>query len=159
MTSHETDEYKSTKRKLKTISFILLTVGGLLIVIGGMSILTSFSSFPDMNSMDSFQLGEFIGGFAVGGFALVIGFAMFAFGIQLFMTANARAIAKYAATETAPAVSITTEAVASGLSKGLKGSGVGLGSSDREVIKIKCRNCGYLETEDADFCSKCGERM
>jgi len=100
-----------------------------------------------------------IPGFAIGGFALVLGFAMFAFGAQLFMTANARAISKYAATEAAPAVSITTEAVASGLSKGLKGSNIGLGSSDREVIRVKCRNCGYLETEDAEFCSKCGKQV
>ena len=100
-----------------------------------------------------------MGTFIIGGIALFIGFAMFGFGLQLFLTANARAISKYAATEAAPAASIMTEAVASGFSKGMKGSGIGLGSSEREVIRIKCRNCGYLETEDADFCSKCGQRM
>jgi len=26
-------------------------------------------------------------------------------------------------------------------------------------VRIKCRNCGYLETEDAEFCSKCGQRL
>ena len=27
----------------------------------------------------------------------------------------------------------------------------------KEVVKIKCRNCGSLEAEDAAFCRKCGQ--
>jgi hypothetical protein len=162
MTSYDTDEYRSTKRKLKIIAAFLIVIGGILVIFGGINIFTAFTSFPDINSMDSFQPGEFMGAFFIGGIALVFGFAMCAFGFQLFLSANARAISRYAATETAPAASIMSEAVASGFSKGMKGGSFGLGSlgsSDREVIKIKCRNCGYLETEDADFCSKCGESM
>jgi hypothetical protein len=162
MTSYETDEYKSTKTRLKIVSFCLMVVGAVLVIIGGSNILGSFTSFPDVSSMESFNAGEFMGGFFIGGITLVFGFALLGIGVQLFLTANARAISKYAATETAPATSIMTEAVASGFSKGMKGSGFGLGglgSSEREVVKIKCRNCGYLETEDADFCSKCGQRI
>lgn len=33
----------------------------------------------------------------------------------------------------------------------------GLGA--REVVKVRCRGCGYLETEDARFCSGCGAPM
>src|SRR3989304_6132007 len=29
--------------------------------------------------------------------------------------------------------------------------------SAKEVVKIKCRNCGSLEAEDAAFCRKCGQ--
>lgn len=29
----------------------------------------------------------------------------------------------------------------------------------REVIKIKCRECGELNEEDAKFCKKCGEKL
>ena len=32
-------------------------------------------------------------------------------------------------------------------------------TKSKEIIKIKCRKCGYLETEDADFCSKCGKKL
>ncbi|HWM52163.1 MAG TPA: hypothetical protein VNP71_03265 [Thermoplasmata archaeon] len=28
-----------------------------------------------------------------------------------------------------------------------------------EVVKVKCRNCGNLEMEDAAFCRKCGEPL
>jgi ribosomal protein L40E len=32
-------------------------------------------------------------------------------------------------------------------------------ASMREVVRIKCRNCGSLEAEDAAFCRKCGKPL
>jgi len=29
----------------------------------------------------------------------------------------------------------------------------------KEVVKVKCRNCGNLEMEDATFCRKCGQPL
>jgi len=29
----------------------------------------------------------------------------------------------------------------------------------KEVVRIKCRNCGSLEAEDASFCRKCGNPL
>ena len=29
----------------------------------------------------------------------------------------------------------------------------------KEVVKVKCRECGHLDEEDAEFCSKCGKRI
>jgi len=29
----------------------------------------------------------------------------------------------------------------------------------KEVVKVKCRNCGNLEAEDATYCRKCGEPL
>ena len=29
----------------------------------------------------------------------------------------------------------------------------------KEIVKIKCRNCGSLEAEDAAFCRKCGKPL
>jgi hypothetical protein len=29
----------------------------------------------------------------------------------------------------------------------------------KEIIRIKCRNCGTLNDEDAAFCKKCGEEL
>ena len=31
--------------------------------------------------------------------------------------------------------------------------------STKEVVRIKCRNCGTLEAEDAAFCRKCGKPL
>ena len=30
---------------------------------------------------------------------------------------------------------------------------------EKEVVKVKCQECGHLEDEDAEFCSKCGKRI
>ena len=74
-------------------------------------------------------------------------------------------ISRYYAHETAPAIARNSEAMAEGLRRagGLK---INIESRDltsstqvREVVKVKCRACGYLETEDATFCSKCGGRV
>ncbi|WP_366180670.1 hypothetical protein ABXS69_00405 [Actinomyces timonensis] len=35
----------------------------------------------------------------------------------------------------------------------------GLGGGAEPQIRVRCRSCGYLETEDATFCSGCGARM
>lgn len=32
-------------------------------------------------------------------------------------------------------------------------------SKEREIIKIKCRSCGALNDEDANFCDNCGEKL
>lgn len=32
-------------------------------------------------------------------------------------------------------------------------------SPAKEVVKVKCRNCGSLEAEDAAFCRKCGQAL
>jgi hypothetical protein len=32
-------------------------------------------------------------------------------------------------------------------------------NSAKEVVRIKCRNCGTLEAEDAAFCRKCGKPL
>lgn len=32
-------------------------------------------------------------------------------------------------------------------------------SAPKETIKVKCRNCGSLEAEDAAYCNKCGKPM
>lgn len=35
----------------------------------------------------------------------------------------------------------------------------GNGSEGNTVIKVRCPHCGYLESEDAVYCSKCGRSM
>jgi len=33
------------------------------------------------------------------------------------------------------------------------------GKEQKEIIKIRCRNCGALNDEDAKFCKSCGREM
>lgn len=32
-------------------------------------------------------------------------------------------------------------------------------SANKEIIKIKCRNCGTLNDEDSTYCKSCGEKL
>ncbi len=32
-------------------------------------------------------------------------------------------------------------------------------ATPKEVVKVKCRNCGNLEAEDATYCRKCGQPL
>lgn len=41
----------------------------------------------------------------------------------------------------------------------LAGLGADRGAAAEPQIRVRCRACGYLETEDATFCSGCGARM
>jgi len=57
--------------------------------------------------------------------------------------------ASLTAGETAGAFEVTAGAAGRGLKAGL---GEAAGST---VVKLRCRECGYLETEDAKYCSRC----
>ena len=59
-------------------------------------------------------------------------------------------VSEYAASEMAGAV----EHAAGAVGRGLSASGVG-----GAVVKVRCRGCGYLESEDARFCSSCGDAV
>lgn len=38
-------------------------------------------------------------------------------------------------------------------------SNVDTKSANKEIIKIKCRNCGTLNDEDSTYCKSCGEKL
>jgi hypothetical protein len=95
--------------------------------------------------------------FPIGVFFIMIGFAMIYY-------SQLRRITSFVATETAPAMTTTTHAAGDGLMSGINEAGgikinvAGSGATN-EVIKIKCRNCGYHESIDAEYCSKCGNKI
>ena len=151
-------EYEEKKKSIRIIGIILLVVGVALFLFGISNIFTVFTTPTDWDNFAQ-QSSNMMGSFVIGGFSVVIGFALIGIGFQMYFATHIRGISRFSARETAPATEIMTEAVASGLSRGFSKEGGGPFSASKEVIKVKCRNCGYLETEDADFCSKCGERM
>jgi len=131
---------KIAKRgKIMIILGLIIIVTGIILVVSGIT------------SQGLFGLT------VAGGFSIVIGFAIAGFGGQFLFASKAGKITQYFAKESSPAMKTTSEAVADGIASGLKKHGMGIGQ--KEVIKVKCRNCGYLETEDAEFCSKCGKSL
>ena len=152
-------EYQEMKAKAMRVSKTLIGIGIVIFAIGvGIFIwgMTEFGDF-DLGPTPIFKM-------AGGGFAFVIGFGMATIGFQIRLAANAGKISRYFAKATGGSMKYTTEQVTDGFATGLENHGMGIGGlggmgSGENVIKVKCRNCGFLETEDAEFCSKCGERI
>jgi len=133
--------------KEKTNTRMILRVGGILLVIIGViimiySFVTLFGNFgPSFVEVKQKSI-TWLGLSALGGILLVTGGIMFYFSIL-------RPISKYVANEVSPAITTASEAFRKGIEKAVK----------EKIIKVKCPYCGYLESEDAEFCSKCGKRL
>jgi hypothetical protein len=136
---------------------ILLTIVGLLLFLAPVAIiLTVFSGFFSdplgtvQRAFWAIGLGFLLS--AVGIICIVIGGRYLSFGFM-------QAAAEIAATETGGALEYGTAAAGRGLGQGLKQSGIVGGSGTVQVVKLKCRSCGFLGAEDAAYCSKCGKAM
>jgi len=160
----QTDPNVKTRSRLKTIGIILLVIGIPMAVIGGILLGIWFmnifgGSFGE--TMIYMTLGF---GFLAGGMFITM------FGAISLIIAHRREITRFMVEETGMALEQTSdraldgygrviskgsEALASGLSKG-GGIQVNVQSDEKEVIKIKCRECGTLNDEDAKFCDECG---
>ena len=70
-----------------------------------------------------------------------------------------RSVSSIVATETAPAVEYSSAALGRGIGSGLRESGFAGGVGPAAVVRLKCRSCGFLESEDARFCSQCSKAM
>jgi hypothetical protein len=130
-------DYSKYKTAMKAIGIPLLSIGFVFVIIG-------FTSF-DTGTFEESKGYMII--FGAGGFMTVLG-------IGLISTSITKPVSRYYATETSPAMKITGESIGRGLGQ----SGFGRVYA-KEIIKVKCPHCGYLEREDANFCSKCGEEI
>ena len=154
-------KYTGVKKGILAIGVPLLIIGIILLILGLMTFGSGFgssdSSFGEMNQLASkgFSSVIFMAG---GGFLLIIG-------IGLIYFSQIGRVASYVATETAPAVETVGHAVGKGVAGGISDAGgIKTTSSSTEVtdtkdIRIKCRHCGFLESIDAEFCSKCGKKI
>jgi ABC-type multidrug transport system fused ATPase/permease subunit len=142
------EEYNQTKVKLKKRSRGLL-VFGVLILIGAITMIILSFVFSDFGPNFALMFPAM--------FLIFIGFVLCMISLQLWYATKVDKISRYMSKATGDSAKYTTEKVTDGFASGLEKHGMGLGR--KETIKIKCRNCGYLETEDAEFCSKCGQIM
>ncbi len=123
---------------------IFLIIGVPLLILGAFLVISGFSSLglsgfkESKNSMFSF---------AIGAFLILIGF--FLVGLTII-----KPMSKYTATEASSGVKTIGQSFGDGLEKSRFDS-----SEKKEIIKIKCPHCGYLESEDAKFCSKCSKKI
>jgi hypothetical protein len=152
------DKYHNIKMFLRIIALFLIIIG-------------IFLALDGNSQRNSVELGDdnWFEKSSSGSTKMMYGIWMIMGGTFLLLVSFTRQTSKYAAVETAPAIKISSEALGRGLSEGIQeGGGIkihiderslqrNMDSLPKEIIKIKCRDCGYLETEDAQFCSKCGK--
>ena len=153
----EGDQYRGAKIAMRVIGIILLFIGFAIALSG-----RAQSDNVSMGDDDWFEESS------AGSEKTFIGIAMMMFGFFLIGVSFARKISHYSAVETKPAMITASEGIGTGIVRGLKQEG-GIpinvttqgqhAGAPREVVKIKCRACGYLDSEDATFCSKCGKKL
>jgi hypothetical protein len=127
-----------------------LTIVGIIIaLLGAISLIYGFTNF--------FSMGMTAILFTAAGWLMILGGGALVYACQL------RRISSYIATETAPAVTTATHAVGEGFMGGVnQAGGIQINTTatqTKEIVKVKCPHCGYLDSEEAVFCSKCGNKI
>lgn len=142
-TSTASDPTNRTRRTLIVTGAILLGVG-VVVQIVGLLLMGNLMDrmFGDFNPRFSSMLG-IMGFMMAGGTAFLAGLVLLIYGLL-------RPIATFTAESTAPAFRTTAAAVTQGVQTGLQTGGVA-----SPAVKIRCRSCGHLESEDAKHCSNC----
>lgn len=151
---------QGVKKGMRIIGGILLAVGIVLIIIG-LVLFIGFGIFAGPPTSEGSLMKGF-GTAALGMIASFAGFVMVGIGAMLLYLSFLGTVAKFYADETQPAVRTMGEGAGEGVATGIrKGGGIGerSGRKRKDVVKVKCRGCGYLDTEDATYCSKCGEKL
>ncbi len=151
------EEYETMKENARKKGRSLITIGLLVVIVGLVILIWGFIQIGGigLGDMDF----SFIWKIAVGGGLAAIGIIPFGVGMYFYMASKMDKISKFYSRATGGAMKYSTEQVTDGFATGLQKHGMSIGGGGKEVVKIKCRNCGYLETEDAEFCSKCGQAM
>ncbi len=156
--------HESKRKNLSMLGAVLLVIGILLGIVGvvrfSAPFRTSTKEFFDSphevmerDSSDGFSGVLFFG---LGSLAAAVG-------LSLLVFAQRGRLARYAAGEVAPVVKDTFNYLAHESKEGLAEVGAALAGGPkaqaREVVKVKCRSCGYLESDDAKFCSSCAKPL
>lgn len=133
------EKHEATKKKLKTIGFVLLAVGGVFSLIG---FINFFSAF-------------FGGGMPTLFWCLFIGLPLFGIGGSITATAHKREISRYMKNESVPVANEASEElspairnIASAIKDGLHGE------NDNETVV--CPACGAKTDKNNKFCGNCG---
>ncbi len=154
---HEATLFGMTASELRPWGLALLAFGFILFVSG--FLLFVLSPKPDIFVVGfdetTRQMDELMARSVIVTF---LGFALIAAGGFMFRFGMVRPVTGYVASEAAPAIASVTESIGRGLAS-FGGIPVRIEGEQRPVtvIRVKCRNCGYLESEDATYCSKCGK--
>ncbi len=132
---------------LTAIGAILMVIGIILFLVSATSMMAPSSNPFDFAANQARMNSSFVTAF-IGIIFLALGFGALRLGLI-------RPVTTYVASEASPAIERVSEAAAGGLKKGFGANPL----KSESLVKVKCRNCGYLESEDAIYCGKCGKPL
>ena len=147
MSGDEGSLFGLSRGSLTAIGAILMVIGIIILLAAATSLTTPTSDPFDFAANQARMNSSFVTA-AIGMILLAVGFGALKFGMI-------RPVTTYVASEASPAIERVSEAAAEGLKKGFGANPLG----GESVVKVKCRNCGYLENEDAMYCGKCGKPL
>ncbi len=127
---------------------VLVLVGGIALAVAGFS--QAFGGHGAGMGAENFDEGR--NNMLSGMLTVFGGMVLVAIGGAMVQFSFLKVVSELVATETGGAVEYGSHRFGRGLGRGLKEARV-------EVVRIKCRDCGELETETAKFCSGCGTAM
>src|SRR5438067_7129138 len=128
---------------LTAVGAILMAIGIILFLVSATSIMAPSSNPFDFAANQARMNSSFVTAF-IGMIFLALGFGALRLGLI-------RPVTTYVASEASPAIERVSEAAGEGLRIGF---GVNPLTSE-SVVNAKCRNCGYLENEDAIYSGNC----
>jgi len=132
----------------------LTAIGAILMVIGIIFFLAAVTSLmtPTSNQFDfAARQAQMNSSFVTA----IIGMVLLALGFGALRLGMIRPVSTYVASEASPAIERVSEAAGEGFKIGSGADPL----SNESIVKVKCRNCGYLENEDAIYCGKCGKPL
>lgn len=148
-----------TGKGLRTLGIVLLAIG-LVVFLGGasymMSSVSAPSAFTDPTAWFNESTSHAMTGFAI----LAVGMVLLGLGGWALRFGLIQPVASFVAEEASPAIETASRAVGRGLGEARQEFGTPPATSAvQTVVKVKCKNCGYLDSEDATYCSKCGQPL
>ncbi len=162
------ENYKKVKKSLKKTGKILLIIGGLFALAGIILLIVGFCGLSNfqtqsLNPTQPPKMPSVIP-FVIGGILLAVGIAMLIFGVYATFFAHGREIMAFGASTTAPVVGETVDYIANKTAPGLgkvagsvaEGIAGGIARGKAAGSKVKCSNCGELNSPQNKFCGKCG---
>ncbi len=132
---------------LTAIGAIMVVIGLVLFLVAATSVMTPTSNQFDFAAREAQMNSSFV--------TAIIGMVLLALGFGALRLGMIRPVTTYVASEASPAIERVSEAAGEGLRIGFGGNPL----RSESVVKVKCRNCGYLENEDAIYCGKCGKPL
>lgn len=145
--------------QLRRLGVAFVVVGAVLFVSSMALPFLAIQGFMESWQQDPFAprsppILAFFLSFLIGG----VGVVLLGLGGMALRLGLVRPVSGYVVTEASPAIEMGAAAVGRGLRDAMGPPGPA-GAAPRPEVRVKCRNCGYLDTEDATYCSKCGSAL